>query len=392
MTPKQAAKWIIKILLRVSGIFFFVFSVHGVIGKFFEHQTTMSISQQPPQPLKPPAITFCPAEGFDTIKMLDKFSMKAGSKFLNVDPNNEKIQNVSLVKVFKDSSYVIGSQISIKIVDPMLKEGSLGNSLKLGANMIQTPENETYEIQIYEMFTYYQGLCYTMMMDKYMSHDQEDIILIFIEYGNFSSSPFPIEMELAEEVDRFDLITGEYELSSPVRLKANLGSWYKVQGSIERRKSMRDCDFETQDTIAICKGKHFIHQIEALKNCPKKCVPVQLTNFKHLTKDIKDICTSIEDHNCNTKAKANNPQGKCIPPCDRSQYKAVIQETKSVLLDYQNNTFAIQFNYQNNRITVHEEVLLFDFWTMVGTVGGSLGLFIGFSYFDFGVALLDRFL
>jgi hypothetical protein len=58
----------------------------------------------------------------------------------------------------------------------------------------------------------------------------------------------------------------------------------------------------------------------------------------------------------------------------------------------QNNTFAITFKYQNNRITVHEEILLFDFWTMLGTVGGSLGLFIGFSYFDFGVALLDRFL
>jgi hypothetical protein len=72
-----------------------------------------------------------------------------------------------------------------------------------------------------------------------------------------------------------------------------------------------------------------------------------------------------------------------------NQYKAQIQELKQVYI--KNNTFGIQFMYQNNKITVNEEVLLFNFWTMIGTVGGSLGLFIGFSYFDFGVALLDRF-
>jgi hypothetical protein len=180
MTPKQVAKWIIKIFLLVSGIVFFVFSVHGVIGKFIDYRTTMSISKQPPQPLKPPSITFCPAEGFDNIKMLDKFSMKASHRFLYVDPNNEKIKNVSLVKVFKDSSYIIGSQISIQIGNQMSKESVNGNSLKLGTNLIKTPENDTYDIRIYEMFTYFRGLCYTMMVDKNMSHDKEDSIVIYI--------------------------------------------------------------------------------------------------------------------------------------------------------------------------------------------------------------------
>jgi hypothetical protein len=157
---------------------------------------------------------------------------------------------------------------------------------------------------------------------------------------------------------------------------------------------LSDCDFDTQDTFAICRGKHLIHQIEEL-NCTKKCLPVQLGNFKHLTKDIKDICTSEEDHNCNALSwnsdnTVRTDQGKCIKPCHRSQYKAEILESKTVM--YQNNTFAIAFKYKNNRISVHEEVLLFDFWTMIGTVGGSLGLFIGFSYFNCGVALLDRFL
>ena len=33
-------------------------------------------------------------------------------------------------------------------------------------------------------------------------------------------------------------------------------------------------------------------------------------------------------------------------------------------------------------ITVHEEYIVYDFNGIVGTVGGSLGLFVGFSFLD----------
>ena len=36
---------------------------------------------------------------------------------------------------------------------------------------------------------------------------------------------------------------------------------------------------------------------------------------------------------------------------------------------------------EGEEITVHEEYVVYDFNGIVGTVGGSLGLFVGFSYF-----------
>ena len=33
-------------------------------------------------------------------------------------------------------------------------------------------------------------------------------------------------------------------------------------------------------------------------------------------------------------------------------------------------------------VTLHEEYLIIDFYGMVGVVGGTLGLFVGFSFFD----------
>ena len=41
-------------------------------------------------------------------------------------------------------------------------------------------------------------------------------------------------------------------------------------------------------------------------------------------------------------------------------------------------------------IEVHTEYEVYDFNLIVGCVGGSLGLFVGFSFFDFLLLILDR--
>ena len=43
---------------------------------------------------------------------------------------------------------------------------------------------------------------------------------------------------------------------------------------------------------------------------------------------------------------------------------------------------SLWLNPQLNEVVVIEEVLLFDFAAIVAAVGGSLGLFIGFSFLD----------
>jgi hypothetical protein len=42
-------------------------------------------------------------------------------------------------------------------------------------------------------------------------------------------------------------------------------------------------------------------------------------------------------------------------------------------------------------VTIVEEVLLFDFTAIVAAVGGSLGLFIGFSFLDVFRAVINKF-
>ena len=42
-------------------------------------------------------------------------------------------------------------------------------------------------------------------------------------------------------------------------------------------------------------------------------------------------------------------------------------------------------------VTLHEEYIIIDFYGMVGIVGGTLGLFVGFSFFDVITFLISFF-
>ncbi len=129
-------------------------------------------------------------------------------------------------------------------------------------------------------------------------------------------------------------------------------------------------------------------------------------------------CSSEAEFECFMDAGAEvtwEPENKtnimkhCKNPCERVKYVAQIQKRNRIV---KTNSLAITLkygshrraniyfllshvgNFPNNlhdmrRITVYEEYKLFDLPSFVGNVGGSLGLFIGFSYFDFVSNILD---
>ena len=48
--------------------------------------------------------------------------------------------------------------------------------------------------------------------------------------------------------------------------------------------------------------------------------------------------------------------------------------------------------YSTMNVQIYEKYEVLDIYTFIGTVGGSLGLFIGFSYTGFVGDLLDYFI
>ena len=80
-------------------------------------------------------------------------------------------------------------------------------------------------------------------------------------------------------------------------------------------------------------------------------------------------------------------QDACQPPCHKVIYKAKKQHVTLVLPKENMFSFWVKFDTMN--IEKYDEVWIMESYNFIGTVGGSLGLFIGFSYTGFFGQILD---
>ncbi len=109
-----------------------------------------------------------------------------------------------------------------------------------------------------------------------------------------------------------------------------------------------------------------------------------------------DFCTTKEDVDCVTNAYWQfrlNAKTFCPKSCVASEFHG---SQRSIIQFESNESAYFEVDYDYDKVVVYEEVPLFDFSSFIGNVGGSLGLFIGFSYFQFAktvsMAIVDRIL
>ena len=120
------------------------------------------------------------------------------------------------------------------------------------------------------------------------------------------------------------------------------------------------------------------------KESDPKCLPI---NYKTLMEagdntNLTPICDTLEK----TKTTFTywnhvyNAIGNCPKPCTKYQYSGKL----STWIGYvpTPNIAILQYYFSTDELIKHEEYLLFDTMTIIGYVGGTLGLFIGFSFLD----------
>ena len=110
--------------------------------------------------------------------------------------------------------------------------------------------------------------------------------------------------------------------------------------------------------------------------------------------DLTNICNSSKDHFDSTKALEKMVQ-KCLMQSNFQQYSTVSNEMIALPLQGQlynlpnMSLIEIAIVFSSNVQTLHEEVLILDGIGLLGSLGGSLGLFLGFSFFDYIAMLID---
>ena len=139
-----------------------------------------------------------------------------------------------------------------------------------------------------------------------------------------------------------------------------------------------------------CRTRPFNHILaemieeRILSDCPIPCRPSNWFCKFGVAIDTLPVCQNISQEKCfdNIREAAIEYISRNIAskPCTKVQYKV----TGQVWCNKQTNqpTYKIEFN-NPPKVMVKQEYLICDMLTMVGAIGGTLGLCIGFSFNEF---------
>ena len=111
-------------------------------------------------------------------------------------------------------------------------------------------------------------------------------------------------------------------------------------------------------------------------HCPRKCFSISTTG------NALPICTTAEEFECSHEVtKAVMKKAKCLPKCHQIDVTLEYewQEDAEDPNAKRNITFLYRI-FDPVKMKVEEEYLVHDFVGMLGSIGGTLGLFIGFSF------------
>ena len=114
-------------------------------------------------------------------------------------------------------------------------------------------------------------------------------------------------------------------------------------------------------------------------HCPRRCAAITI-----IPEDMP-ICTSEEEYKCGyevvRKIHNDNSSNRCLPSCTKIDMKqlGVAYSDDQEGTNAKRNIF-FDFSFQNSIMKVEEEFLIHDFVAMLSSIGGTLGMCIGFSF------------
>ena len=82
-----------------------------------------------------------------------------------------------------------------------------------------------------------------------------------------------------------------------------------------------------------------------------------------------------------------NGFSKCMPSCTQYGYNG--KEMKLPSVNSVSNSIGFKYKFQYLVMGIYQEYLVYDWKGMITSVGGSLGLFLGFSFLDFSFHIIN---
>ena len=234
------------------------------------------------------------------------------------------------------------------------------------------------------------GMCYSIL-HKNQTSDSGDSGDSRILFGitlhkdlvdNQEDHPKGVSIFITTENTRYFLINGLWPLK-PLIISKKFAPKYFMKAKVEEIEwKYYDGNPDCQRGCKMSQCLKWSDILEFNQTCEIHCVPIVLSG---LYKNVSEpICETLEENTCMYK-KYRQLRGKhvakCQPPQNDIQYDAYVIDDEFMTKNNEKDTIYIGIDLPSNTRIVKEEIRIYDIATLIGTLGGTLGLMIGFSFY-----------
>ena len=252
--------------------------------------------------------------------------------------------------------------------------------LKLGKNV-----NPFETIDLRKIITGYSGTCYKVSSIPHSIPKRKYTSLILYFNMSIPHEKLPyVKFYITSEKNAYGILEQVW-WDGKVKITV-------VEKNYWKQVNLKPQQYNYLKTNSKCREESFFECFENifaynLNECPKICSPVSLPTMPYCETDLEYQCVSdIYQYTYYYLKQQNNTDALCPKACTFLDYPG--EETWSTKLSNfygtkENYNVTHGFSYQFDppeSVSVYEEYLIYDEITLIGSVGGTLGLCIGFSF------------
>ena len=361
-----AIKWIIifaKVILYVTLFTFFTyFYMVNQMSDFFKRRTTEARQTDVPTiVLEPPTITIC-------LKPTLKTSVAKEYGVATNDEGDFLFKNIP----FEEIGYVLNRDYQMELGYGARSDFWIYEKVKVheGTLMISGKEFQVDSIQ-----TLIHGLCYKVQPQFQITQVPFSFRLFIKSNSSLKDidQPQKIILFLTSNNTWQGIIGSDWPHFEPTKLTIGINTyyWYVAKSTeYQFQKGIENSEDCWEEQI-----KYF--------NCPTKCI------FLSLAPQLPQ-CNTSQDIRCFFKeAYRGNAHTICNQKKRGLTYNGELHKIER-FEESSDETSRFTIYFQTMTKEIREEVDVITLSALIGSVGGSLGMFFGFSFSAYALYLLDR--